>query len=103
MVRDCGTPSPTVNEVRSHYGYAPEVPVEEEPVGPEVPGETTADIPPPTTEEPEVPVVTVPTEKLVCSEVWIRLDNVSVVKTSNTTLSVPQIQNIMIAGVLAGT
>ena len=24
MVRDCGTPSPTVNEVRSHYGYVPE-------------------------------------------------------------------------------
>ena len=24
MVRECGTPSPTVNEVRSHYGYVPE-------------------------------------------------------------------------------
>ena len=24
MVRDCGTPSPTVSEVRSHYGYVPE-------------------------------------------------------------------------------
>jgi len=66
MIRDCGTPSPTVNEVRSHYGYVPEVPVEEEPVGPEV--ETTADIPPPTAEEPEVPVVTVPTEKFVVSK-----------------------------------
>ena len=66
MIRDCGTPSPTVNEVRSHYGYVPEVPVEEEPVGPEV--ETTADIPPPTVEEPEVPVVTVPTEKFVVSK-----------------------------------
>ena len=43
-------------------------PIEEEPVGPEVPGETTADIPPPTTEEPEVPVVTVPTEKFVVSK-----------------------------------
>ena len=42
MVRDCGTPSPTVNEVRSHYGYTVE-----EPVGPEV---------------------TVPTEKFVVSK-----------------------------------
>ena len=24
MVRECGTPSPTVSEVRSHYGYVPE-------------------------------------------------------------------------------
>ena len=66
MIRDCGTPSPTVNEVRSHYGYAPEVPVEEVP---DVPTETTADIPPPDMEtEPEVPVVTVPTEKFVVSK-----------------------------------
>ena len=42
MVRDCGTPSPTANEVRSHYGYTVE-----EPVGPEV---------------------TVPTEKFVVSK-----------------------------------
>ena len=42
MVRECGTPSPTVSEVRSHYGYTVE-----EPVGPEV---------------------TVPTEKFVVSK-----------------------------------
>ena len=46
MVRDCDTPSPSVNAVRSHYGYVPEV-VGEEPVGPDVPTETTADISPP--------------------------------------------------------
>ena len=46
MVRDCGTPSPTVNEVRSHYGYTVEEAVRV-PVGPEV---------------------TVPTEKFVVSK-----------------------------------
>ena len=90
MVRDCGTPSPTVNEVRSHYGYVPEVPVEEEPAGPEV--ETTEDIPPPTDEEPEQ-------MEFLCSDVYT-LDNGSVVKTNYPTLSVPQIQNFISQGLM---
>ena len=89
MVRDCGTPSPTVNEVRSHYGFVPEVPVEEVP---EVPVETTADIPPPTTEEPEQ-------MEFLCSDVYT-LDNGSVVKTNYPTLSVPQIQNFISQGLM---
>ena len=89
MVRDCGTPSPTVNEVRSHYGYVPEIPVEEVP---EVPEETTADIPPPTTEEPEQ-------MEFLCSDVYT-LDNGSVVKTNYPTLSVPQIQNFISQGLM---
>jgi len=89
MVRDCGTPSPTVSEVRSHYGFVPEVPVEEVP---EVPVETTDDIPPPTDEEPEQ-------MQFLCSDVYT-LDNGSVVKTSYPTLSVPQIQNFISQGLM---
>ena len=64
----------------------PEVPVEEVPV------ETTADIPPPTTEEPEQ-------MEFLCSDVYT-LDNGSVVKTNYPTLSVPQIQNFISQGLM---
>ena len=56
LIRDCGTPSPSVEEVRSHYGYTadveppPEEP-EEEPV--------TVDIPPPEFPPEPEPTVTV--------------------------------------------
>jgi len=56
LIRDCGTPSPSVEEVRSHYGYTADVePLPEEPE--EEP--TTVDIPPPEFPPEAEPTVTV--------------------------------------------
>ena len=56
LIRDCGTPSPSLEQVRSHYGYTADV----EPL-PEEPGEepTTVDIPPPEFPPELEPTVTV--------------------------------------------
>jgi len=55
LIRDCGTPSPSLEQVRSHYGYTADVePLPEEPE--EEP--TTDDVIPPG-EKPEEPTVTV--------------------------------------------
>jgi len=59
LIRDCGTPSPSLEQVRSHYGYTADVePLPEEPE--EEP--TTVDIPPPEfPPEPEPTVTVTPT------------------------------------------
>ena len=58
LIRDCGTPSPSVEEVRSHYGYTADVePPPEEPE--EEPA--TVDVPPPEFPPEPEPTGTVPT------------------------------------------
>ena len=56
LIRDCGTPSPSVEEVRSHYGYTADVvpPPEEPEEEPE-----TVDVPPPEFPPEPEPTVTV--------------------------------------------
>ena len=74
MIRECGTPEPSLEEVRSHYGYTVEV-------------------------EPEVLVEEEPYVFTQCSDVYT-LDNGKSVKTYYPALSVSQLQNFISQGLM---